>query len=130
MSEQQNVDYVNDIYAAFGRGDIPYILNKVPPDIQWAGHMDKVVPWSGSYTGRIGEFFKAIGESVDVLSWEPGESVAQGDTVVTLGYFGSRSKATGKSARTKWVFVWKFNDGKLESYEQFHDPAIADIFRA
>jgi ketosteroid isomerase-like protein len=28
-----------------------------------------------------------------------------------------------------WVFIWKVREGRIFSYEQFHDPAIAQAFR-
>jgi ketosteroid isomerase-like protein len=56
--------------------------------------------------------------------------VAEGDTVVSLGEFGCKVRATGKSSLTRWAFIWKLRDGKVYSYEQFHDPAIADAFRS
>jgi ketosteroid isomerase-like protein len=26
-------------------------------------------------------------------------------------------------------FIWKLRDGRVSSYEQFHDPALANAFR-
>jgi ketosteroid isomerase-like protein len=128
MSEQQNIEAIQQIYAAFGRGDIPYILDQLSSDVKWTCHLDPVVPWDGDFSGRPVEFFQAIDDSVDVLGFEPGEYIAQGDAVVSLGTFACRAKSTGKSANTKWIFVWKLANGKVASYEQFHDPAIAAIF--
>ncbi len=130
MSTEQNVAAVTRIYEAFGRGDIPYIINQLADDVSWKVHMEPVVPWSGDYAGRVSvpRFFEAIGTSVDVLGFTPQEFVAQGDTVVSLGTFASRSKATGKSAESRWAFVWKLKDGRVVSYEQFHTPGIANIF--
>lgn len=128
MSEHQNVETIQQIYAAFGRGDIPYILDQLSPAVEWLCHFDPIVPWGGDFSGRVGDFFSAIDNSVDVLSFEPGEYVSQGDTVVSTGTFGCRAKSTGKSAKTKWVFIWKLAGSKVTSYEQFHDPAIAGIF--
>ena len=129
MGEQEHIQKLKNIYAAFGRGDIPYILSQLPPNVKWVSHFDPVVPWAGDFTGHIQDFFLAIDETVEIESFEPGDFVAQGDIVVSLGYFGCKSKATGKSARTSWAFVWRFQDGNIVSYEQFHDPALALIFR-
>ena len=131
MSEQQNVERVGRIYEAFGRGDIGYIVDQVADDVQWTTHLEPVVPWAGDYSGRqnVPRFFDAIGQSVDVTAFTPGQMIAQGDTVVSLGEFGCRVRATGKSALTRWAFVWKFREGRVTSYEQFHDPTIATAFR-
>jgi ketosteroid isomerase-like protein len=131
MSEAQNVETVGKIYEAFGRGDIPYIIDQLLEDVRWVSHFESVVPWAGDYSGkaRVQKFFDAIGGSVDVTAFTPREFVAQGDTVVSLGEFGCRVRSTGKSALTRWVFIWKFREGRVYSYEQFHDPAIAAAFR-
>jgi len=131
MSEQQNVESIQKIYEAFGRGDIGYIISQLTEDVRWVSHFEAVVPWAGDYSGKsnVPRFFDAIGQSVDVTSFTPGEFVAQGGTVVSVGEFGCRVRATGKSAHTRWVFIWKLREGRVFSYEQFHDPAIAQAFR-
>ena len=129
MSEQQNVERIRKIYEAFGRGDIGFILDQLTPDVKWVSHYDPIVPWGGDFTGRVDKFFEAIGHSVDVTAFTPGEFIAQGDTVASLGEFGCRVRATGKSALTRWAFIWKLRDGRVSSYEQFHDPALANAFR-
>jgi ketosteroid isomerase-like protein len=129
MSEQQNVERIRKIYEAFSRGDIGFILDQLTPDVKWVSHYDPIVPWGGDFTGRVDKFFEAIGQSVDVTAFTPGEFIAQGDTVASLGEFGCRVRATGKSALTRWAFIWKLRDGRVSSYEQFHDPALANAFR-
>lgn len=130
MNEQSNVKIIEDMYAAFGRGDVAFIVGKLTDDIQWTSHIENVVPWSGDFSGkaRVPRFFEAIFQSVDVTAFEPQEWIAQGDTVVSLGRFGCRVRTTGKSSDARWVFIWRFRDGKVCAYEQFHDPALAAAF--
>ena len=131
MSEQQNVHTIQEIYSAFGRGDVSAILAKLTDDVAWILHLDPIVPWSGDYSGkdRVPMFFENIFNSVAVESFEPMDYIAEGDVVVSLGTFGCRSNATGKIGNTRWVFIWRLKDGKVSSYEQFHDVRIADVFR-
>ncbi|HLJ55355.1 MAG TPA: nuclear transport factor 2 family protein [Chthonomonadaceae bacterium] len=132
MSEQANVQVIKDIYAAFKRGDVQGILDRLTDDVEWILHLDPVVPWSGDYSGkaRIPKFFENIAKSVQVLSFEPVEYLAQGDVVVSIGTFGCRANATGKSTQTRWVFIWRLKNGLVTSYEQFHELKLADIFRS
>ncbi|HWD41718.1 MAG TPA: nuclear transport factor 2 family protein [Fimbriimonas sp.] len=132
MNEQQNISTIQDMYAAFGRGDVDSIVSKLSPDVQWHSYLDPAVPWAGSFntTKEVPNFFKAIYESVDVQSFDPGEFIANGDTVISIGTFGSTAKSTGKSTLVKWIFVWKFRDGKVTSYEQFQDSKLAKAFVA
>lgn len=131
MSEKDNVARVVDIYEAFGRGDIPFIIDQLTDDVRWMTHFDPVVPWSGNYQGKpdVPRFFAAIAGAGDVTAFAPAEFVAQGDTVVSTGDFGIKVRATGKSSLTRWVFIWKFREGRVCSYEQFHDASITDAFR-
>lgn len=131
MAAKQNIETIQEMYEAFGRGDVPFILLKLTDDVNWVSHLDSVVPWSGNFSGktRVKAFFEAIFQSVDVEAFEPQEWVANMDTVVSVGEFACRVRATGKRARTRWVFIWKFREEKICSYEQFHDPALAEAFR-
>src|SRR4051812_1122457 len=105
MSEQQNVRAVQEIYAAFGSGNVQAIIDKLMDDVAWILHLDPIVPWSGESSGksRVPKFFENVYSSVTVTSFEPLEYVAQGDVVVSIGTFGCRSNATGKSSDTRWV---------------------------
>ena len=130
MSAEKNIAAIQQVYEAFGRGDIPYIIDQLTDDVEWMTHLESSVPWAGEYLERtnVMRFFQAIAESGEVLGFEPMEIYGDGDTVVSIGYFGYKAKSTGKSARTKWVFIWKFRGDKICSYEQFHDPKLTEIF--
>ena len=41
MIEQQNIKTIQEVYAAFGRGDDAVT--------RWVSHFDSVVPWSGDF---------------------------------------------------------------------------------
>src|ERR1043166_3187407 len=132
MSEESNKQTIQEMYAAFGRGDVDTILGKLSDDVLWVVNLDTVVPWSGDYSGKgnVPRFFDAIFQSVQVESFEPQDWYTDGDTVVSTGEFGCLVNSTGKTARMRWIFVWKFNGDRVVSYEQFGDTALADAFRA
>jgi ketosteroid isomerase-like protein len=131
MNEQQNIKIIEGLYAAFGRGDVPGIVAQLTDDIRWVSHGESDVPWSGDFSGkhRVPEFFAAIFQSVDVQAFTPQEWIAQGDTIVSLGEFGCQVRATGKTSRSRWVFIWKLRNGKICSYEKFDGPELAAAFR-
>jgi len=131
MNEASNAKIVQDIYAAFGRGDVAFILDQLTDDVSWRTHSEAIVPWSGDFSGkaRVPKFFDAIYSAGEVTAFEAQDWVVQHDTVVNQGIFGCKPARTGKSSLTRWVFIWKLNNGKVVSYEQFHEPALADAFR-
>jgi uncharacterized protein len=130
VSEKDNVARIGKIYEAFGRGDVAAIVEQLSDDVRWVTHLEPVVPWAGDFSGKtnVPKFFQAIGNAVEVTAFAPREFVAQGDTVVSLGDFGCKVRATGKAVLTPWVFIWKFREGRVSSYEQFHDPSMAAAF--
>jgi ketosteroid isomerase-like protein len=127
----QQVKTIQDMYAAFGRGDVAAIVAQLTDDVRWVSHLESGVPWGGDFSGkaRVPRFFEAIFQSVETEAFEPKEWVTEGSTVVSVGEYACKVCATGKRSRTRWAFIWKFRDGKVCSYEQFHDPAIATAFR-
>ncbi len=131
MSEQQNIETIGKIYEAFGRGDVAYIVDQLTDDVRWLSHFEKVVPWAGDFSGKanVPRFFQAIGENSNITRFEPKAFIAQGDAVVSVGELDITANSTGKSAATRWCFVWKLRNGKVYDYEQFHGPELAETFR-
>ncbi len=132
MTAQENSQIVQNIYAAFGQGNIPAILNALATDVEWVHTAAPAIPFAGTYRGtqQVGEFFKKLVEHQDILGFEPREFVAQGDTVVALGYIKAQSKATGKSYESDWAMIWHLQNGKVKKFHHFFDSAIvAEAFR-
>ena len=131
MSEQQNIETVGKLYEAFGRGDVAHIVDQCTDDVRWMSHFDAIVPWAGDFSGKanVSKFFEAIGANSNITRFEPKEFVAQGDTVVSSGSLDITANSTGKSATTRWAFIWKLRNGKVYDYEQFHGPELAATFR-
>ena len=131
MSEQQNVEALTKMYEAFVKGDLGYIVDQLADDVHWFSHVDPVVPTSGDWSGKskVPGFFEAIIDSVEVASFTPTEFYADGETVISTGGFGGTSRLAGKQFDSAWIFIWKFADNKVVSYEQFHDWKLAAAFR-
>ncbi len=81
-----NVKCVQEIYAAFGRGDVVSILARVSDDTRWGfnGARPDVVPWHRPVAGRaeLPGFFGALAENVEFSSFEPQRYIDGGDRVV------------------------------------------------
>lgn len=133
MSEQDNVQVVQQIYASFGQGDIPAVLDALAEDVDWVWFGPSEIPWAGQHHGRedMKQFFGAIGETVEVEQYEPREFIAgQGDNVVVLGWQRIRVKATGRSWETNWCHVFTLRDGKITHAREYYDTVpIVDAFR-
>src|SRR5687767_11224319 len=109
MSEARNTQVVKDAYAAFVRGEIDAILGMLDDEVSWEAvkGSEGSVPTAGLRRGRAGvaEFFSQVNAHFAFNVFEPREFVAQGDTVVGIGYYEATVKDTGRSIASDWVMI-------------------------
>jgi len=115
-----NTQTVQDIYAAFGRGDVPAILARLADDVEWEyGPRTTDAPWLQPRRGRdaVAGFFEALG-LLEITKFNPHTFLESGDTVVALIDLDGTVKATGKSiADSEEIHIWHFaSDGKVARY--------------
>ena len=51
MSEQENLEVVRNVYAAFGRADLAGILDRLDPQVSWRTPGAPVLPTGGLRRG-------------------------------------------------------------------------------
>ena len=125
MSAQDNLEWIQRIYAAFGAGDIPRILSSIADDAEWIEHGPRSIPYAGIRSGKqkIGEFFQTIGNSITDVIVTPERFVAQGDVVVMIGSHKATVRRTGAQIDTRIAHVFTLLDGKIVRWEGFSDTA-------
>ncbi len=125
MGEQTNADVAQQTYAAFGRGDIPALLELLTDDVEWILQGPSVIPWAGTRHGcdGVAEFFYLLGENLEFEQFEPREFVSQGDTVVVVGYERSLVKPTGHTFEQEWAHVFTLRDGKIAKVRFIEETA-------
>jgi len=123
MSTQDNLKIAQGIYTAFGQGNIPAILDVLTDDVEFHEPPGGSPPFTGTYHGRNGAatFFQEMVGTVDILTMEPHEFVAQGDTVVVLGHYRFRPKTTGIPYNTDWAMVWWFRGDRIKKFQIHYD---------
>jgi ketosteroid isomerase-like protein len=124
MSEQEQIAVIRRIYEAFARGDIPYILDQLDPDVEW--HAPPTVPFSkGLHRGphEVAQFFAGIAEHVSEPSVETYEFLPAGDRIVVLGCFRGRGAETGVPFEAPEVHVWKLSGAKIVEERAYADTA-------
>ena len=133
MTEQQNLDVVQQIYAAFGRGDIDGIIDLLDPQVSWMTPGPADMPSAGTRRGHaaVREFFGTLLNLVDISDFVPNEFLAQRDTVVVLGTDTERVKATRKAVAFRWVHIFVILNGKIVTFEERADvSALVDELRS
>jgi hypothetical protein len=125
LGTRTNVEVVQGTYEAVGRGDISALLDLLTDDVEWTFQGPSVIPFAGTHRGREGvvEFFSLVGGNLEFERFEPREFVAQGDTVVVLGFECSRIKPTGRTFEQEWAHVYKLRDGKVAEFLALEDTA-------
>lgn len=125
MDTQDNIQIVQELYSAFGRQDVPRILNTLAKNVAWHEPLAGEAPFQGVYRGReaVGRFFRGLAEAVEVLAFEPREFIAQGDVVIALGSYRFRARGTGRTYETDWVMVWRFHGGEVVRFDIYKDSA-------
>ena len=123
MEASTNAAVVRQFYEALGSGDMPAVLDLLSDDVEWVYQGPPAIPFAGTRHGREGvaEFFSVLGETLEFERFEPREFVAQGDTVVVLGFERSLVKPTGRTFEQEWAHVYKLRDGKVAEFLALED---------
>jgi len=108
-----NVERVQQIYAAFGRGDVPAILEHLAENVEWEYGVNSTdVPWLQPRRGRaeVGKFFESLA-AIEIAKFVPKHVLGQGDLVVSLIDLEATVKQTGrKILEDDEVHIWYFDD--------------------
>ncbi len=120
-----NAGVVQETYEAVGRGDIPTLLDLLTDDVEWTFQGPYSIPFAGTRRRREGvaEFFSLVGENIEFQDFEPREFIAQGDTVVVLGFERSLVKPTMRTFEQEWAHVYTLRDGKVAKFLSIEDTA-------
>jgi uncharacterized protein len=122
-----NVGLVQDVYEAFGRGDVPTVLGAFDTNIEWReAEGNPYEPSGKAWVGPdaiLQNLFVKLGADWDGFTVHPKNFHDAGDTVVVEGRYTGTHKATGKALDAQVCHVFKIRDGKLTSFQQFVDTA-------
>lgn len=121
---QPPAEVISDLYAAFGRGDIPAILAMIDEDIDWRAPEN--LPHGGSFHGReaVGRFFRGIGEHWEDLRLDLEGIVSSGDRVIALARIHGRLRATGAEAGYSSAHAWTVRDGVPVRFAEYVDAPL------
>ncbi len=124
-----NLELAKEIYAAFGRGDIPTVLAAFHPEIQWRQAEGNLYQPDGSaWIGPqavLEKLFMRIGAEWDGFTITIHALHDAGDCIVIEGRYTGTYKPTGRKLDSQLCHVLRFQDGKLVSFQQYMDTAQA-----
>ncbi len=127
---QENVDLIRAIYAAFAAGDVPGVVARMSPDIEWNEAENFPYADRNPYRGPeaiLTGVFARIGEEWDGFAAVPDDYLDAGDTVVVLGRYHGTFKATGRTLDAQLAHVWRVEDGQAVAFQQYTDTLQAAL---
>lgn len=118
----ENVRVVKQAYEAFGRGDLPAVLEHFDEDVEW--HAAEGLPWGGVHNGRDAVARNVFGGADCRIRRFPlshDRFIDSGEFVVALGRYSAKGKESGKPLDAAFAHVWELEDGRLKRYFHYTD---------
>lgn len=115
MSATKDLGVIQSAYEAFGRGDIPTVLEAFAPDIQW--HIPGRNPLAGTYKGHeevVGFFTQLMERSGGTFSLEMDDWLASEQHVVVL--VRETGQRDSKRLDVTGAHIWRLKDGKAVDF--------------
>ena len=106
------------------RPGTPSVLGAMSPDMVWNEADNFPLADRNPYVGHdaiVQGVFVRLAEQWDGFAAEVDELLDAGDTVVALGHYVGTCRATGKPIRAQLVHVWRLEDGKAKTFQQYTD---------
>ncbi len=122
---------VRQIYAAFGQGDIPAIINHLDDNVQWESWADNTaqkagVPWLKAQKGKEGvmAFFQCVGSMLQIKDFQILNIMEGGNQVAAEVRIEAEVPSTGEHLRDEELHLWTFNEaGKVTRMRHYADTA-------
>lgn len=127
----KTLEVVRAAYAAFGRGDMPAILDLVSEDIDWKFFGARGLPYTGVFRTKdeIARWFASIPEVDDILVFEPREFIDGGEHVTVLGWERTRARPSGRIFESEWAHVFTARAGRIVRFWGMYDTEASAAAR-
>jgi uncharacterized protein len=120
-----NVEFVQGLYEAFAKGDVPSVLAAMDPEIEW-NEAEHITFWPGHpFIGPeavVKGVFARIPQTFgDTFRIEIARLLGCGSVVVMEGRYKGTVQATGTAIDLQVTHVWDLADGKIVKFQQYAD---------
>lgn len=120
-----NIEIIQDLYRAFAAKDYAAFTRLSARDLEWV--QNEGFPGGATHHGPqavIDGVFKAFDDVWESFSFETERMLDASDTVIVIGAYKGRHRATGKAFRSATAHVYELKAGKLVRYRQFADTKV------
>ena len=132
MGEAENTKRVQELYGAFGSGDMDTLLAGFEDNIQWITQENKLIPPAKIRRGKAETtgFFTDLAEYFDFEKFEPSTFTAQDNRVLVQGQSRVRVKKTNKVVEFEWVHAFTLNNNQITKFHEYFDTSpVAEAFK-
>ncbi len=125
---------VQEIYAAYLQGNLPFVLDAPTDDACWASGDEAVAtPWCGTHRGREGVqgYFAALAAECGIVGYHVDQVITDGDWVAVTARARARCHHNGAEREISKVDVMRLRDGRISEFHEYHDTSqiAADLRR-
>lgn len=125
MGTEKNVEIVKEIYAAFGRGDIPAIMERLTTDVAWKVQSSSPAAWHQPVNGKadvVPKFFVPLAAEMEFPKFQPTSFIAADNRVFALVDCTGRGRRTGRELSTTLAHLFTLTpDGRVAGFTAFED---------
>ncbi|MFO0750577.1 MAG: nuclear transport factor 2 family protein [Myxococcota bacterium] len=128
-----HLDTVQSIYAAFGRGDIAYVLGHLADDVDWRINVDPSLPGADralfqprTRPADVAAFFQGLGEFLEMRGMDVRAmaTTVDGHGVIVLFSEHYVVRKTGAELHVDTAHHWTFDaHGKVSAWRGYTDTA-------
>ena len=123
--EKAHMQIIRGLYAAFDEGNVEAVLSVMDPGIHWNEAENFIYADGNPYVGPdaiVEGVFKRLGEEWEY--WNLENRILQeidDDGVLATGKYVAKHLTTGKEIDAQFAHVWKLENGKVVSFQQYAD---------
>lgn len=124
-AKESNVEIIQNLYADFAKGDVPAVLQRFDPRIEWNEAENFPYADGNPYVGPqavLEGVFARIGAEWEYwnLTEQTYYETNSGEIIVT-GRYKAKNKLTGKEISVQFVHMWTLNEGLVTKFQQYAD---------
>lgn len=119
-------EVARSFYDHFMGGTIGDVLSELlSADCLIDNPLPEPIRFAGRFHGPEGfaQYLKNIERDLEILKFEVGEFICEGERVVVTGSETSRVLSTGRSYTMAWVHVFRIQNGRIAEFREYNDTA-------
>jgi ketosteroid isomerase-like protein len=125
---ETNITLIQTLYAAFGRGDVPTLLEHMADDIDWGveAGASKEVPWHGVGKGKAfaAKFFENLAREATFTRFEPSGFLASDQSVACLVSWDATINKNGRKMSQNVIHHFTIKNGRVTKWRGSEDTAL------